>query len=357
MTAMQTIKRAPSSAATLEVPLTLEGALDRAWLTQALAPLSGGDQVVSVRTTEVIKTMASKIRIAVAFARQPQHTQAFCLKAFLDHGASAGGLTTLREADFYEQIAPQLSMRTPPCLAVVVDRQGLRAFLIMADLIEAGARFCSALEPFSAEQAAQTLDQIAQLHARSDLLQGRDWIPSRIEAIAKRPMFSAAELQLLMHDPRRGDLPARTLDAGLLLASLPRLAARSASKPLSLLHGDCHAGNVYWTTDGPGFTDWQLIQRGHWALDVAYHIAGVLPTEIAEREERHLLDHYLDALRRHGGEAPQRDAAWEDYRCAQVYGYYQWAITRKVEPAITHLAFQRLGAGVTRHDSYRLLGL
>jgi hypothetical protein len=348
-----------STSGTLDVPSTLEKALDLSWLSRALARYSGGDRVISVRVVEIIRTMASKVRIAVSFERDPDRPHALCLKAFLDNGADsgAGGVTTLRESAFYLQIAPHLSMRTPPCATVIADHAAGRGILIMADLIATGAVFCSALEPFSVEQAAQTLDQIARLHAHSDLLQGNDWIPCRVESIASRPAFSTDKLQALMHDERRGTLPDRTLDTTLLLTGLRQLAARNAPLQQTLLHGDCHAGNVYRTTDGPGFTDWQLIQRGNWALDVAYHIAAVLPEAVAEREERHLLNHYLDALHRHGGQALDHEQAWDDYRCAQIYGYYHWAITTKVEPAITRVAFQRLGSAVTRHDSYKLLGL
>jgi hypothetical protein len=40
-----------------------------------------------------------------------------------------------------------------------------------------------------------------------------------------------------------------------------------------------------------------------------------------------------------------------------VYGYYLWSITRRVEPAIINVFVGRLGASVTRHESYRLLGV
>lgn len=350
-------KRVPGSLV-LPIPTTLQGALDPQWLGQVLTPISGGRAVVSVELSELIRTMASKARIAVRFEGDPS-THHLCLKAFLDNdeAAALGGITTLREAEFYRQIAPQLTMRTPPCVAIAVDHAAGRGILIMADLIAAGARFCSALDSFSVIAVQQTLDQIARLHARSDLLHERDWIPCRVEMLAQRTMFPAERLQPLMHDARRGNLPARTLDASLLLAGIKALATRNAAKPQTLLHGDCHAGNLYWTTEGPGFSDWQLIQRGNWALDVAYHIASLLPADVAEREERALLDGYLDALARHGGAGPDHRTAWDDYRCAQIYGYYHWAITSKVDPAITSVAFQRLGAGVTRHDSYRLLGL
>ncbi len=343
---------------TLRVPETLDGAIDPEWLTKALAPISGGSRVASVKLAQLIKAMASKVRIEVIFENDPGTIHRYCLKAFLDAESAMGGETTLREANFYTEIAPHLTMRTPHCPAVVINRDPSAAILIMDDMIAQGVHFCSALEPFDSDQVRQTLDQLARLHVKSSLLRDNPWIPCRIEEIVASSYFSTEKLQSLMHDARRGDLPERTLDAQLLEKGMAALAERNKSLPRTLMHGDVHSGNVYRTADGPGFTDWQLINYGNWSQDVAYHINAVLPVEIAEREERALVDHYLDAVRRHGGEPVSRETAWEDYRCAQIYGYYHWAITQRVRPVeITHNAFQRLGAGVTRHDTYKLLGL
>jgi aminoglycoside phosphotransferase (APT) family kinase protein len=124
-----------------------------------------------------------------------------------------------------------------------------------------------------------------------------------------------------------------------------------------LLHGDCHAGNIFRAPAGFGLIDWQIVQRGGWALDVAYHLSAVLDVRLAEREERTLLNHYLDIARSLGNSVPSREHAWEQYRKSMVYGYYLWAITRRVEPAITNVFVNRLGSAIERHDSYSLLGL
>ena len=344
-----------------EVPETLEGALEPEWLSKALAHLSGGAKVASVELADIVKAMAAKVRVAVTFEGAPDKVYRLCIKGFLDHdlGSGAGGLTTLRESDFYAEIAPHITMETPPCVSLVTDRENCRGILIMADMIAAGVHFYNALEPLTVDQTAATLDQLARLHARSELLEGRDWIPSRLNDIAAGEGFLTWEqIQGLMLDERRGDLPDRTLDAGLLKRGLEALDAHHANLPRTVLHGDVHPGNVYRTADGTlGFTDWQLVHRGNWSLDVSYHIASVLPVETAEKEERQLLDHYLEALQRHGGDAPDRETAWEEYRRAPIYGYYHWCITQRVHPPITHQAFLRLGSAVTRHDSYKLLGL
>jgi aminoglycoside phosphotransferase (APT) family kinase protein len=344
-----------------EVPLTLKQAVDGRWLYPALSHLSNGSRIRSISVQDVVKAMASKVRITVSFEDNPDQEYCLCLKGFLDHDLSAryGGITTLREAGFYCEIAPYLDMEVPPCVAVVRDIKNQRCIIIMADMIDEGAHFYNALEPFTVDQVAETLDQLARLHARPELLEGKSWIPSRLDEIATRdPVYPWEKIQELMRDSRAGDLPDRTTDANYLKRGMEELATLRRSQPKTVLHGDCHPGNVYRKRSGElGFTDWQLVQRGHWELDVAYHIPSSLPLALAEREERNLLNHYLDSLYRYSGTTISRETAWEDYRRAPVYGYYHWAITQRVDPEITHQAFYRLGAAVTRHDSYKLLGL
>ncbi|AXB75962.1 aminoglycoside phosphotransferase family protein [Novosphingobium sp. P6W] len=341
----------------LAVPVTLAEALDPSWLQAALAPISGNAPVIWVGDIDNFETVAAKVRFGVRFANDPGTVHRFCLKAMLgSDNAQMGGATAVREAEFYARIAPQVSLRVPRTLAVI-NREGSSALLIMEDLIDAGARFCSALDPFTPALTEQSLDQIARLHAGSALLAGNDWIPLRLAYLATSPHFAAPELQALMDGPRCARLNDRTSNAALLLDGMKQLERRFAGSPMTILHGDCHAGNFYLTDEGPGLTDWQLIQRGNWAQDVAYHIAAVLPEEIAAREERGLLSHYLDCVRAHGGTVPDATQAWDDYRAAQIYGYYHWAITRWVDPQIVDIFVQRLGAGIERHDTYALLGL
>jgi hypothetical protein len=334
----------------------LARALDPAWLTQALSPVTGGAPVTAVETVEVIRTMATKVRFTASFDGR---VEAFCLKAFLDVDAETarGGAVSIKEADFYAELAPRLAVRVPTCVAAIVDRDAQLGVVIMRDLIRDGARFCTALEAFSADAAARSLEQLARLHANRAALEHTPWVRRRIGDFARGAYLPLPTLQQMLDGPRGEGLPSRTRDAGLLLAGMKALAVRDENRPQVLLHGDCHAGNIFQTADGPGLIDWQLLQRGGWALDAAYHISAVLSVEVAEKEERALLDHYLDTLRGLGGETPRREEAWEQYRMSAVYGYYLWAITRRVEPAIINVFVNRLGAAVTRHDSHRLLGL
>ena len=343
-----------SSAKKLTVPCTLDAALDSAWLEEALAPVIGGGSIASIETVEVIRTMATKVRFRVEHGGR---AEAYCLKGFLDVDATTarGGPTMIREADFYAKIAPHVPMRLAECVTGIVDREAQQGVIIMRDLIDGGARMGNALITLGADAVAGTLEQLAALHANAALLDAAPWIEHRIAGMAGRPHLSNADLQTLLDGPRSVGLPAATCNAERLIEALQRLAVRDAQRPHTLVHGDCHAGNVFLTNEGPGFLDWQLIQRGGWALDVAYHINASLSVEVAEKEEAFLLHGYLDAARRLGANAPGPEEALTQYREALVYGYYLWAITRRVEPAITNLCNHRLGMAVTRHESYRLL--
>jgi hypothetical protein len=337
----------------------LDAALEPKWLTQALEPVSGGARVASVEVVEVIRTVATKVRFTVTFEGSAGRKGAFCLKGLLDVGPdlARGGSVTVLEADFYDQLAPLLSVRVPDCAATVVDREAQFGVVIMRDLVAQGGRFCSAMEAFTLDEAAQSLEQLCRLHTGGVDLNKYPWLIRRVAAFARGNYVPLPALQQMLDGPRGETLPTRTRNAELLLRAMQALAEMDQKLPEVLVHGDSHAGNIFRTSAGPGLIDWQVLQRGGWALDVAYHIAAVLPVEIAESSERVLLRHYLDTVRHFGGTVPDDEEAWKQYRAAVVYGYYLWAITRRVEPAIINIFVGRLGASVTRHDSFRLLGL
>ena len=343
-------------ASTGEVPRTLAAALDPQWLTRALAFHTGGASITAVQTVEVIRTVATKVRFTATFDGR---TEAFCLKAFLDMdmGAAGAGIASVREADFYTELASRLCVRVPTCVATVVDREAKQGVVIMRDLIHDGARFCTALETFTVEQAASSLEQLARLHSNRAAFEAIPWLRHQIHDFARGEYAPLPLLQQMLNGERGEGLTLRTRDAGVLLAGLRALAEYDASCPQVLVHGDCHAGNIFQTADGPGLIDWQIVQRGGWALDVAYHICAVLDVALAEREERMLLQHYLATMRSLGAETPSPEQAWEQYRKSLVYGYYLWAITRRVEPAIINVFVNRLGRAVARHDSFTLLGV
>src|SRR5262249_33277115 len=107
----------------------------------------------------------------------------------------------------------------------------------------------------------------------------------------------------------------------------------------------------------PGLIDWQVVQRGAWALDVAYHVGAVLTVDNRAAHERDLLAHYLGVARALGAPVPDDPTAWGQYRDALVYGYYMWAITQRVERPVIEEFVHRLGSAVEAHDSLHRVGV
>jgi aminoglycoside phosphotransferase (APT) family kinase protein len=130
-----------------------------------------------------------------------------------------------------------------------------------------------------------------------------------------------------------------------------------------VIHGDTHSGNSYRDAQGRScWLDWQITQRGHWSVDVAYHLGTVLTIEDRRAHEADLLRHYVGELahhldHQHGAPAPSFDEAWEHYALGFTWGYFLWAITSVSSRAVVLLHVPRLGAALTDHDTFARLGV
>jgi hypothetical protein len=343
-------------------PTDLEVALSADWLSQALRRPAAPVQVGSVKIVETFKSTATKVRFEVAFDAAPPGTgSALCIKGFFGGGALVGGGVAGRtEASFYQDMRPHSKTRTAVCRYVGIDRQTGHGLIVMDDIVAAGGRFLTALEPYTLDQAAGSLDQLALLHSEhwsGATLQRYSWLRRPLDDMARTPWLSVAALQELMDSERGTPLSPATRDATRIQGAISALAALGASRSECLVHGDAHAGNIFEMAGAQSLIDWQLLQRGMWALDVPYHLAATLSVEDRRKSEKDLLRHYLDRLRAYGVDPPDWDRAWSDYRAYVVYGFFLWAMTRRVAPAITHEFVKRLGSAVADLESFQLLGV
>jgi thiamine kinase-like enzyme len=176
-----------------------------------------------------------------------------------------------------------------------------------------------------------------------------------LDRFAEAPILPQATLQELLDGPRGAPLPAPIRDANRLHDGLRRLSARVRARPNCLVHGDAHAGNLYRADTKIAIVDWQVLQQGSWAQDVAYHIAAVLKPEDRRAHEQALLHSYLDQLAALGGPRLVFDEVWDDYRAAMIYGYYLWGVTRRVDPDVTNEFVRRLGLAVSELDAFAVV--
>jgi aminoglycoside phosphotransferase (APT) family kinase protein len=348
------VSPAPSPA-----PLDLDEVLSPAWLDQVLAARHPGTRVAGTSVTEELHTIATKVRFAVAYDANPSGApDALCVKGYF--GPDSAGFVALgqMEARFYSEVAPHLTVNVPPCVHTGIDPETEHGLILMEDLVAGGSSFLTALDPYSVDHAAATLEQLARLHTadRAAIVADTEWMAPRLHGYLD--YVTEERLQAQLDDGRADGLADGIRRADRLRAGLGVLAAHSASSPACIVHGDAHAGNLYLDPSGtPGLIDWQVVQWGAWELDVAYHLGAVLDVEDRRAHERALLGHYLDAVRAHGGAAPAETDAWAAYRRALVYGYFMWGITQRVERPVLVTFVQRLGTAVQDHASFDLLGV
>ena len=335
-------------------PLELGDVLDPTWLGLALDDVHADEHIAEVTRTDRSQTLAHKERIAVVVEPPDgsRRTQTYCVKA---HFGADSPETLRTEAHAYRDLLPATGVRAPRAHYTGIDESTGRALVIMDDVIADGGRFLGAHQPYSIDTCRDTLAQLARLHAATwgDDRWSVDWLDPRISVMTE--LFSAPYLQELLDDGRGAGLSTNLLDARRLVRAMQLTAARPAT---CVIHADTHSGNVYLDADGRAcWLDWQVAQRGHWSIDVSYHLATVLDIGDRRTHEADLLRGYLDELARLGATPPPWDDAWLDYTLGFTWGYFLWVITRISSREVVLIHMPRIGAALADHDTFARLGV
>jgi len=347
------------SAQTVEVPDTLDEVLTPTWLNAALSLRFPGVNVTEVTPGPVVERLSTNARFTIDCTppAPPGLPLALCVKGYFSEQGRSIGAVGEPEALFYRDVADDTGVHTLRSVWADVNPETHHGVAITADVVAAGGRFLDALSPYSVDQVASTLGQFARLHAYAWEHPERlssDWLVPRVGRTLE--VRGPTEINRNFDGPNGVGVPHEVRDAQRLIDAMRALGAREPGPGWTLIHGDAHVGNLFLDAEGrPGLLDWQLVQHGHWSIDVGYHIASAF--EPAERAsvERELLAHYLDELRGLGVNAPGFDDAWIEYRRGIAYGFFLWAITLYVSPDIIAALLRRLGTAAFELESYQAL--
>jgi Phosphotransferase enzyme family len=338
----------------LQVPETLELMLSPEWLSEALAPRFPGVVVTAVTPGPVISRVSTNARFHIECAGGVPEglSPDLCGKGYFTEVGRAFRHVGEPEAMFYREAAAATGMRTLRSVYADVDPETRHGVVITEDVVARGATFLDALSDYTVDQAADSLSELAKLHAttwEAPAFAAAPWLASRLESYLQ--LRGVEDVRGNFDGPIGARVPEPVRDAQRLVDALHALAPIVAdSSPWSVIHGDAHVGNVYLDAAGqPSFVDWQMVQRGPWYLDVGYHLASALTVEDRRRAEDDLVRHYLDRLAAAGVDAPSWDDAWAGVRRGMVYGFFLWGITLKVDTAITSTLLERLGTATADH--------
>ncbi len=298
--------------------------IDTAWLTAALAVRYPGVRVADIEVIahrEVTNAHADlRVRYDVSAGAPPRM---FCkMLPFADparrQAIAATGMG-LREALFYERLAPSLALRVPAVHVACHDASDGSFLLLLEDLTTTGCTVSDGPTSVAPAAAAQALEDLAELHVRYEDPTRRAaeaaWVPP--------PMTGGDYGDVRLRyglDHHRDRLSTHfAAIAELYLAKRQAFHALWDSGPRTVIHGDPHIGNLFDDHGRTGFLDWGIVNVSTPLRDVSYFLTMALAIDDRRRHERDLLRHYLDARAARGGLAISFEDAWRDHRLQTAY--------------------------------------
>jgi aminoglycoside phosphotransferase (APT) family kinase protein len=336
------------------------------WLTQALRETGtiARASVVSVETHELaghtgITGQLARLHLAYDVREEGAPRT---LIAKLPLAASPGPTGPGREVRFYRELAPQIDLPTPRCYYGDANDLG-QAVLLIEDL--APARSGDILTRDSLPKAEHAIRELARFHAAW-------WADPRLDEMDWLMRFDRASVETLVEaiwEPFLHKAGHKLPDR----AMLERLHKHVAyvydrvfwQPPLTLLHADYQADNLFYATPEGGVPfaviDWQNLSLGRGAWDVSYYLCRGAPPEERRAIERRLLVCYHTTLVENGVQGYTFEQCVDDYRLSTLLtiawlGYpIAQVISPEHEPLYVDLWLPQVYAAAVDLDAIELL--
>ncbi len=270
------------------------------------------------------------------------------------------------EVRFYTEVANSVFVTVPDFLAAQ-SQLGRGATLVLQDLTEFGAILGNPGDALTYTQAALVVEQLANFHARfwnkENLEQSYRWLAGPVRRMEDF-LGTAMAVPLMKRGLRKaGELVPMTLHAqSIHYARHRRQAMRFLTEaPRTLVHHDCHPGNLFWNQSQPGFLDWQLIRYGEGISDIAYFLATALNPEDRRLHEASLIAIYAQCLKNNGLAGIDVKNLLQRYRAHLIYPFEAMIVTLAVGGMMdlesNHELIRRTAAAVEDLEAFAALPL
>jgi hypothetical protein len=236
------------------------------------------------------------------------------------------------EVRFYNEVAKSLSVTVPQFLAGQ-SRLGRGATLVLKDITNIGFSLGSPGDALTFAQAALVVEQLADFHAhfwnKENITQTYSWLAGPVRRLEDF-LGSAMAVPLMKRGLHKaGNLVPLKLHAQAIHYARYRREAMCflAKAPQTLIHHDCHPGNLFWNQSKPGLLDWQLVRFGEGISDVAYFLATSLSTENRRLNEAELIALYAQCLIDKGVVEVNTNLLMQRYRAHLIYPFEAMLVT------------------------------
>lgn len=315
------------------------GDIDADFLTRALASNYAGTAVDTVEITDEHQGSGSTFRLALTYADNPHGLppSVYLKGNFITHGYTTQAAFR-GETAYFAEFASRLrsSVNQPVGYFAGMDDAG-QALVLIEDLTRRPVTFNDCEAPLTVDQVADGVEQLAAMHATfwSVALSSHAWMSDQ-SALAPLMMYfvQPEHFDDYINRERAAFLPDSLTDRARIATALAAMFDSDELAAKTLCHGDAHLGNTFLDAEGRiGFLDFQAVGRGPYIWDVTYFLTGALAPEDRRSAERDLLDHYRDALRKHGvDDAPGRDAVFLAHRQHMMHGYLNILTPVEMQP-------------------------
>jgi len=296
--------------------------IDPGWLTEALSERRRGVRVSEVTVLDEHELTNNHAMLGVRYGEQSDlPATMFCKLAPLDPARRdaiiASGMG-LREARFYDSLAPLLSLRVPVAYVARYGEDG-RFVLLLEDLESSGCRLPDGTWGIAPDAAAVALSELAQFHLRYlDETRRRhelSWLP-----VGRHNSAYAAPMLRYGIDHHRDELSDHFVELAECYIAQPEVLHELWRRgPHTALHGDPHIGNLFDDHGRIGFLDWGIMNISTPMRDVSYFINLGLSIDDRRNHERDLLGHYLEIWNSQSGARITFDQAWLAHRIQAAY--------------------------------------
>jgi hypothetical protein len=227
------------------------------------------------------------------------------------------------ETGFYRTFAAAARIRVPRCWSAGVSEDGHSFTLVLEDAHP--ARPGRQADGCTVDQALVAVRNLAGLHAPfwndDSLTEGASWLNRMDEAglAFLRDVLVAAAGQFV--ERYRAELSPADVDTLLRSADMTAHWGRRIMHRNSLIHGDYRLDNLLFADDGEMVAvDWQTLEVGFPARDLAYFLSTAFPGAQRRRHEASLVAAYHQRLVEHGVTDYPADVCFEDYRLGTLQG-------------------------------------
>src|SRR6516162_5376301 len=150
---------------TFPLPQTLETAMDPRWLSAALGERYPGIEVTRATVGEIDCRIATNAQFVIECAGGVPAglSSHLCIKGYFGDEGRPYANVGEPEARFYAGLAEEIGVRALHSQFAAAEDQGAGVF-ITDDVVAEGGTFLNALSPYTVDQAAQSLTELACLH-------------------------------------------------------------------------------------------------------------------------------------------------------------------------------------------------